>query len=122
VAEGLAPVPLLALLKHPLARFGLDAAQARAAARGLELAALRGVRPTTGSAGLGPAVEAARQAMLRRERVHPAIAAITDWPAIAAHVEVVTGALAPLSALYGAADETDLATLVHAHLQAAEAV
>ena len=37
VAEELAPVPLLALLKHPLAAAGLDPAACRAAARALEL-------------------------------------------------------------------------------------
>ena len=38
VAEELAPVPLLALLKHPLAAAGLSPAACRAAARALERA------------------------------------------------------------------------------------
>ena len=46
VAEELAPVALLALLKHPLAAAGLSPAACRAAARALELACLRGPRPT----------------------------------------------------------------------------
>ena len=45
VAEELAPVALLALLKHPLAAAGLSPAACRAAARALELACLRGPRP-----------------------------------------------------------------------------
>ena len=45
VADGLAPVPLLAMLKHPLAALGLPPAACRAAARALELACLRGPRP-----------------------------------------------------------------------------
>ena len=45
VAEELAPVPLLALLKHPLAAAGLAPAACRAAARAMELACLRGPRP-----------------------------------------------------------------------------
>ncbi len=48
VAEDLAPVPLLALLKHPLAAAGLPPAACRAAARALELACLRGPRPSAG--------------------------------------------------------------------------
>jgi ATP-dependent helicase/nuclease subunit B len=52
VAGGLAPVPLLALLKHPLAAAGLAPAACRNAARALELAALRGPRPEPGLNGL----------------------------------------------------------------------
>jgi ATP-dependent helicase/nuclease subunit B len=50
VAEELAPVPLLALLKHPLVGAGLAPAACRTEARALELAALRGPRP--GPAGI----------------------------------------------------------------------
>ena len=50
---GLAPVPLLALLKHPLLRLGAPAdAHARAVAA-LERAVLRGPRPKAGSRRLG---------------------------------------------------------------------
>jgi ATP-dependent helicase/nuclease subunit B len=52
VAEHLAPVPLLALLKHPLAAAGLPQAACRAAARALEIAILRGPRPQEGLTGL----------------------------------------------------------------------
>ena len=52
VAERLAPVPLLALLKHPLAAAGLTPAACRAATRAVELACLRGPRPMPGIAGL----------------------------------------------------------------------
>ena len=52
VAEELAPVPLLALLKHPLAAAGLSPAACRAAARALEQACLRGPRPRPGLTGL----------------------------------------------------------------------
>ena len=45
VAEGFAPVPLLALLKHPLTAAGLSRPDARRGARALELACLRGPRP-----------------------------------------------------------------------------
>jgi ATP-dependent helicase/nuclease subunit B len=52
VAEELAPVPLLALLKHPLAAAGLPRSACRDAARALELACLRGPRPSQGVIGL----------------------------------------------------------------------
>ncbi len=51
-AEALRPVPLLALLKHPLATAGLTQAACRAAARQLEREGLRGPAPKPGLAGL----------------------------------------------------------------------
>ena len=52
VAEELAPVPLLALLKHPLSGTGMSLAKCREAARLLERVCLRGPRPAHGIAGL----------------------------------------------------------------------
>ncbi len=52
VADGMAPVALLALLKHPLSAAGLPTAQCREAARALEAAALRGPPPPPGLAAL----------------------------------------------------------------------
>jgi ATP-dependent helicase/nuclease subunit B len=49
---GLAPVPLLALLKHPLARFGLKEVRFERGVAALERAILRGPRPGPGSRGL----------------------------------------------------------------------
>ena len=57
VADGLAPVPLLALLKHPLAAAGLSPAACRRGARALELACLRGPRPGPGIAGIRMALD-----------------------------------------------------------------
>ncbi|HEX4366176.1 MAG TPA: double-strand break repair protein AddB, partial [Rhodopila sp.] len=57
VAEELAPVPLLALLKHPLAAAGMSPVACREAARQLERACLRGPRPAHGIAGLRLAAE-----------------------------------------------------------------
>jgi ATP-dependent helicase/nuclease subunit B len=71
VADGFAPVPLLALLKHPLAAAGLSAAGCRAAARALEYAALRGPRP---AAGLG----ALQRHLADGERASPAGADLLD--------------------------------------------
>jgi ATP-dependent helicase/nuclease subunit B len=57
VAEDLAPVPLLALLKHPLAAAGMTQSACRAAARALEMACLRGPRPAPGLGNLRRAVD-----------------------------------------------------------------
>ena len=65
IDEQLAPVPLLAMLKHPLAAAGLSPAACRQAARALELACLRGPRPGSGLAGL-------RRALDKAEAVDPA--------------------------------------------------
>src|SRR5579859_239272 len=51
-AEQLAPVPLLALLKHPLVSGGLARGAFRAGIRRLERLCLRGPRPAPGIAGL----------------------------------------------------------------------
>ncbi|MES2750402.1 MAG: double-strand break repair protein AddB [Pseudomonadota bacterium] len=52
VADELSPPTLLALLKHPLFRLGREQGFWTAAISDLELALLRGTRPTSGSAGL----------------------------------------------------------------------
>ena len=57
LAESLAPVPLLSLLKHPLAAAGLTPAACRQHARALEVAALRGPRPMPGIVGLRRAID-----------------------------------------------------------------
>ena len=59
VAHDLAPVRLLALLKHPLAAAGLPPAMCRSAARALEVFGLRGPRPPPGFIGLRRALEGA---------------------------------------------------------------
>jgi ATP-dependent helicase/nuclease subunit B len=58
-AESLAPVPLLAALKHPLATGGLSEGAFRGRVRALEVAVLRGPRPAPGFDGLIRALEAA---------------------------------------------------------------
>jgi ATP-dependent helicase/nuclease subunit B len=57
VAEELAPVPLLALLKHPLAGAGISSIACREAARRMETLCLRGPRPAHGIAGLRMAAD-----------------------------------------------------------------
>ena len=56
VADGLSPVTLLAMLKHPLTAMGLAPAECRRLARRLELRVLRGPAPPSGLAGLRAAL------------------------------------------------------------------
>ena len=100
VAEEFAPLPLLALLKHPLAACGMAPATFRDLARRLEVAALRGPRP-------GPGIDGLCAAIGERTLTDP--------------VRRIGRALASLVEAL-AAGEIDLATLVQAHIRAAEAL
>lgn len=61
-----APVPVLALLKHPFARLGRERATVRAATEALELAALRGPQPPPGILGLRTALAAGQESLDHR--------------------------------------------------------
>jgi ATP-dependent helicase/nuclease subunit B len=98
-ASGLAPVPLLAALKHPLAAGGMAPAAFRGLTRRLERA-IRGPRPAPGFAGLKAALSEA-EPHLRR---------------FADRLEACFGALPDL--LMG--DAVPLARLATVHLEAAE--
>ena len=102
-AEDLAPVPLLSLLKHPLAACGLPAAACRAASRTLERLALRGPRPPPGFTGL-------RRALERRSD-----------PAAADLIERLVDALAPMLR-FTPPNAVAPASLLSALLEAAEAM
>lgn len=60
--SGFAPVPLLALLKHPLATMSGDAAIFRGHARALEML-LRGPRPDSGLLGIATVIEGADEGL-----------------------------------------------------------
>jgi ATP-dependent helicase/nuclease subunit B len=93
-AEGFAPVPLLALLKHPLSALGyVRRAEARALAVRLEEKALRGPRPAAGLQGL-------------KRIVDPA----SDLAGLVAQLETAFGPFAATMA-EGAHDVTVLASL-----------
>ncbi|MBV9550712.1 MAG: double-strand break repair protein AddB, partial [Alphaproteobacteria bacterium] len=108
-----APVPLLALLKHPFARAGGDAAAFRTMARALDLA-LRGPRPDPGLAGVTAQLEKKpeRPRSAAAEQAHRALQAW--WHGLAA-------LLAPLEIKLAAA-HAELTDLTAAHLVAAEAL
>jgi ATP-dependent helicase/nuclease subunit B len=99
-ASALAPVPLLAALKHPLAAGGMAPEAFRERARRLE-AAIRGPRPAPGLAGLRAALAGKDPNRLKR---------FVD------RLETCLGRLAGLIE----AEATPLAELVAAHVEAAE--
>ncbi len=57
LAKDFAPLPLLALLKHPLCLLGVEPGRARQMARMLDRIVLRGPRPAPGLAGLKQAIK-----------------------------------------------------------------
>ena len=99
VAEELAPVALLALLKHPLAAAGLSPAACRAAARALELACLRGPRPTRGVTGLRRGLDRARADTALLERLEACLE-----PALRIDTAVEVAPALALAALIEAAE------------------
>ena len=102
-ADGLAPVSLLAALKHPLAAGGMAAADFRALVRLLEKEALRGPRPGPGLKGLLAALEAKHKKTL------------------APLLESLDKASAPFIKMLGR-KRTPLADLLAAHVRMAEAL
>ncbi len=111
VSEGLAPVALLSLLKHPLAAAGAAPAECRRQARALELLCLRGPAPTPGVDGLR---DAARQAAEDPRAPRP----LADVPAF---LDRVFRCLSPLL-LVSSLPAAEPGQLLRALLQAAEAL
>ncbi|MDQ0512402.1 double-strand break repair protein AddB [Ancylobacter amanitiformis] len=113
--DELAPLPLAALLRHALARFGLERAELAPAVEALEMMVLRGPRPAPGAPGLVAAVAAFSPA-----QHHPSDprARIGDAPrARAADLAArVAGALGPLLTLGTGVHA--FAALVDAHRRA----
>jgi len=104
-SEALAPLPLLSLLKHPLAHAGMERIACLEAARALEMLALRGLRPEGG-------VEGMRQALVKGAGAPPQVHALLDR---------LDEALTPLLALF-AQKQAPLLAFVEAHIACAEAL
>lgn len=110
---GFAPVPLLALLKHPFARRGQDGAAFRARTRELDRWCLRGPRPDPGLAGIGAAIRKAATAR------HPPPAAALE--SLAAWWTEIAAILAPMQDILAKTDAT-IEELLTVHVAAAEAL
>ncbi len=127
LADDFAPVGLLALLKHPLARFGLSAGSMRARARVVELAALRGLRPAAGIEGLRRALSATRDkwsAGKKTRHLHPALIRLTetDFDNAEELLTRLADATAPFAALFADARRRPFEEVLKAHIAAAEAI
>lgn len=112
VAEALAPVPLLAALKHPLAAAGLAPADLRAGVRRLERTLLRGPRPGPGVAGLQTRLAKARAGEPKGDR-------LADLDAADSLIGRLAAILAPFSEIMACPSAT-VADLLQAHVSAAE--
>ena len=108
VAGRLVPSALLALLKHPLARFGHSAVECRRLTRWLELAILRGVRLQSG-------FDAMRTSLQRMAEKQPERAAL-----LMGMVEQSDAVLSPLCEAM-AEENASLVGLLATHMQVAEA-
>lgn len=111
-AAEFAPVPLLALLKHPLAAGGQAASAFRRKVRDLDRFALRGPRPDPGLAGVRKSIAGAL-ASARGEA--ETISRLLVW------FDRLSAMLQPLADAF-AGPEADIGVLLEAHLAAAEAL
>jgi ATP-dependent helicase/nuclease subunit B len=120
--QGVAPVALLAVLRHPLFRLGAPAGTHLRAVAALERAILRGPRPRAGSAGLAHALDTFRRELASlhagaRSEIHrnEPRAAVTDAEvdAATALVERLTTALAPIERM--TAKDVTFSALAAAH-------
>jgi ATP-dependent helicase/nuclease subunit B len=114
--EHFAPVPLLALLKHPLASGGEVTAEFRRKVRMLDRLTLRGPRPDPGIKGIAKAIAASEMAARAREsQSADSIAAIGTWFAQLANI------LQPIEDCIGDGTAA-IADLAACHIRAAEAL
>jgi len=91
-----APVPLLALLKHPLVGLGEARGRHLSAVRQLEKTVLRGPRPAPGLAGLAAALTAtprptqnAEQLLTRLEKAFTPLLNLPDPAPLSAHIDLL---------------------------------
>ncbi|MGA9795721.1 MAG: double-strand break repair protein AddB [Rhizomicrobium sp.] len=110
-----APVPLLALLKHPLAAGGENDATFRARVRELDRLVLRGPRPDAGLDGVASAIARAAQRERLSERDRKDILALAPWFARVAEI------LKPFEDAL-AAPAISIGDLADVHMKVAEAL
>jgi ATP-dependent helicase/nuclease subunit B len=125
--SGLSPVALLALLKHPLARFGLRESDVARGAAALERAVLRGPRPGPGSRCLTSAFAGFRSELAKLKNgensdVHHSEprASLPPWELDSAEdlLKRIAAALEPLESVATLPRNQDFAGLAAAHWEA----
>lgn len=142
-AKDFAPAELMALLKHPLTRLGLDPFAVRRAGRALELAAFRTAYLGRGLDGVEQALERAQADVRSRSAAsqspegqktaetanvgqyrHPTVRRLfdEDWDGARDLVARLKQAFAPLINAYASQSECPLRVLAEAHLNTAEAI
>jgi ATP-dependent helicase/nuclease subunit B len=121
VTSRLAPVDLLAMLKHPLAHLGWPRTELLRRTALMETALLRGPRPPAGAAGLRTGLAGLRIAQGGLHRSDPRRAlSPTDLDEIGVLIERLTAAISPLARLPAGA--RPLADFVVAHRHAVMAM
>jgi ATP-dependent helicase/nuclease subunit B len=127
--QDFAPAPLMALLKHPLVRLGLDPFAIRRAARALELAAFRGPYLGRGLDGVKAALskaeaDCALDAEVKSQRRPKAVRRLfpEDWQGAHDLLARLGDAVAPLTALFASRKPMALAALAQAHAVVAQAL
>ncbi len=128
-ASHFAPAAVMALLKHPLTRLGLEVGPARRAARMLELAAFRRTYLGDGLAGIAAALHRAFPELPDAddddlERAHRAARKMAERDRASARdlLTRLTVAMQPLTELQDLTEPSSLAALAQAHLAAASAI
>ena len=116
------PATLMALLKHPLTRLGLEARATRHAARVMELLAFRQPRLQEGLGALQASLERGWVRIQLGEERHPVMTRISEADRDAAYAlqEALTDAFAPLMEIFETREPVPLASLAEAHRRVAE--
>jgi ATP-dependent helicase/nuclease subunit B len=124
ISQGFAPADVMALLKHPLTRLGLDPFGVRRAGRALEIAAFRDVYLGQGIGGIKAALERAEQEVVTGARREAAIKRLRpdDWKSASDLVARLEAAFAPLLAVFASGKPEPLGAIADAHMKTAEAL
>ena len=125
VASDCAAVPLLTLLKHPLAACGRQRQEVRRLAGLIEMSALRGLSPRGGLDGVRRAVERCRDAQAAgTAHLHRSVAHVTpqDWSKVNSFLNELGGFLEPLVTLFRSGAPAPAGRFLRAHIASAEAV
>jgi len=120
---GFAPVPLLALLKHPMTLLGREAGEMRRAARALELIAMRQPATAPGFAALRTTMARTRRGLEDGTQRQQAVKRLgeKDWRGVERLIEDLESALRPLTDVF-AKSNVPLKDLLRAHVQAGQAL
>jgi ATP-dependent helicase/nuclease subunit B len=119
-ASGFSAVALLALLKHPLCRLGLEPHDIRGLARDLEQAVLRGPRLKSGIVSLQQSLTAQRQRVTKGERAPANVKRFSTntWDGLQDLLDRLTHAAQPLEDV--TSKPSTLAQITRAHVDVCE--